>query len=70
MVFLFNLIFFGGVLFSAVNPSLDIAEVARLRLYDGGIDEQPLQVQSNLYIPSRTMESLADEEAHPEEEMD
>ncbi len=41
------------IFFSEIGraDTADISDKARLRLYDGGMDEQPLQVQANLYNP-------------------
>jgi hypothetical protein len=44
-----------------------VGEKARLRLYDGGLDEQPLQVQANLYNPKAENEKTGEGEvASPE----
>jgi hypothetical protein len=42
-----------------------VAEKARLRLYDGGMDEQPLQVQANLYNPKTEIEKTGEGENAP-----
>jgi hypothetical protein len=54
---------------SVVTMATDdvVAEKARQRLYDGGIDEQPLQVQSALYNPKMEGEKTGEGEAAPTE---
>lgn len=41
------------------------AEKARLRLYDGGLDEQPLQVQANLFNPKTDTDKVGEGEIAP-----
>ncbi|MEQ1878328.1 MAG: hypothetical protein ABL958_16920 [Bdellovibrionia bacterium] len=60
------------ILLMIVAPSLgfaadinEIANKARQRLYDGGIDEQPLQVQSALYNPKMEAEKVGEGESAP-----
>jgi hypothetical protein len=57
------LILFGGLTVTAQEPSP--ADKARLRLYDGGIDEQPLQVQANLYNPRVENEKTGEGDVAP-----
>ena len=54
------LAFFGSTPLHAEDPNA--AEKARLRLYDGGMDEQPLQVQANLYNPKAENEKTGEGE--------
>ena len=46
-------------------PTAETAEKARQRLYDGGIDEQPLQVQANLFNPKTESEKVGEGENAP-----
>jgi len=63
MIRLIAILTFLAPAFSAKAGDInEIAEKARQRLYDGGIDEQPLQVQSSLYNPKLEAEKTGEGE--------
>lgn len=52
---------FGSVIAFAADEN--VADKARQRLYDGGIDEQPLQVQASLFNPKIEAEKTGEGES-------